>query len=239
MKWKTAISTKKDGEVSIRGTALSELIETHTFPEAAFLLMRGSMPNEKETAMFNALLVSCVEHGVEPPSAFVARSVASTGNDVNTSIAAGVLAISEHHGGAGEKAAEVLQSNTSAEEIVSNALKNNTRISGFGHPLYKDSDPRAEQLFKKAHKLGVSGGYCEKIQSIQSELEKQSGKKLPINIDGAHAAILSDMGFDWRLVKSFFILGRLPGIIAHVHEEMINEKPYRRINPSDVEYTGT
>jgi citrate synthase len=63
-------------------------------------------------------------------------------------------------------------------------------------------------------------------------------KTLPINVDGAIAAIISDMGFDWRLGKAFFVMGRVAGMIAHVYEEMTTQKPMRRMCVQETEYDG-
>ena len=73
MKWNTAISAHKNGELYVRGEALASLMQKHTFPEAAFLLFGNRLPNKDELTLFNMILVSCIEHGVEAPSAFSAR----------------------------------------------------------------------------------------------------------------------------------------------------------------------
>ncbi len=132
----------------------------------------------------------------------------------------------------------MLQSDKTPAQIVSDALAKKERISGYGHKIYKDVDPRAAAIFAKAKKLKFHGKYVGRAITIQKELEKQSGKKLALNIDAAIAAVISELGFDWRLGKAFFALGRLPGIIAHAYEEMTNEKPYRRFEESDVIYIG-
>ena len=238
MKWRTGISRYKDGKLYVRGLSLEELIQKHTFVEVIFLLLKGNLPNEKEAKIFDAILVASAEHGVEAPSAFVARTAASTGNPFNVALAAGILTIGEWHGGAVERAAEMLQSDKSPEEIVAGVLEKKGKLPGYGHKIYKDKDPRTETIFAKAKELGLSQTNIQKAIAIQREFEKQSGKKLPINIDGAIAVIISELGFDWRLGKAIFILGRLPGMIAHVHEEIVNEKPYRRLDENDVEYTG-
>jgi citryl-CoA lyase len=75
-------------------------------------------------------------------------------------------------------------------------------------------------------------------KAIEKELEKQTGKKLPINVDGAIAAISSDMGFDWRLGKAFFLLGRVAGLTAHVYEEQTEQKPMRKMFTVECEYDG-
>lgn len=196
------------------------------------------MPSEKETKMLDAILVATAEHGVQAPSTFVTRAAASTGNPINSALAAGILTVGEWHGGAVEKAAQMLQSKKSAEEIVTDAIKNKEKLAGYGHKVYKDEDPRTVAIFAKAKELNFSQKYIDKAVAIQQEFEKQSGKKLPINIDGAIAAVVSELGFDWRLGKAVFALGRMPGMIAHAHEEIINEKPYRRLEDEDVEYTG-
>ena len=60
-----------------------------------------------------------------------------------------------------------------------------------------------------------------------------------INVDGAIAGVVSDMGFDYRLGKGFFIIGRVVGLVAHIFEEIVREKPFRRIAEEEIEYDGT
>lgn len=237
-KWRTKISRHKDGRFYVRGLSLEELIQKHTFTEVIFLLLRGNLPSEKEAKMLDAILVATAEHGVQAPSTFVTRAAVSTGNPMNAALAAGILTVGEWHGGAVEKCAQMLQSEKSAEEIVADVVKSKEKLAGYGHKVYKDEDPRTAAIFNKAKELGLPQKYIDKAVAIQQEFEKQSGKKLPINIDGAIAAITSELGFDWRLGKAVFALGRMPGMIAHAHEEIVNEKPYRRLEDNDVEYTG-
>lgn len=237
MRWRTAISTKKDGELYIRGLSLTKLLKKHSFVDGAFLLLAERLPKKNERELFDAILLACVEHGVEAPSAFVPRVVASTGNSMNAALAGGMLAIGDWHGGAVEQCAKILQSDVSAEGIVSYALTTRERIPGYGHKVYKDKDPRAEFILSKAKRLKLSGKYCEKVVTIRKLLAK-GGKKLPLNIDGAIAAAMSELGMDWRLGKAIFMLGRIPGMVAHAREEMVREKPYRRFEAEDVDYDG-
>lgn len=238
MKWHTAISTQKNGELYIRGRSLAGLIEKHSFTEAIFLLLKGSMPNEKERAMLDVILVAMCEHSIATPSAFVARAAISTGNPFNAALAAGILAIGDYHGGAIERCAQLLQSGKDAHTIVENVLKNSGRMPGYGHKLYKDEDPRTQIIIKKARELDFYGKYITVALKIENELHSQTDKKLPLNIDGAVAAIMSELNIDWRLGKALFCLGRLPGLIAHTYEELTREKPYRRLEESDIEYDG-
>lgn len=236
MKWKTRISKHENGELFVYGRPLLELVEGATFTQSVFLMLRGKMPTEHETQMLDAMLVSTIEHGIAAPSAFVPRVVASTGNSVNAALAAGVLSIGDFHGGAIEACAKYLQSSDDAQTILEGLQAKKAVMPGLGHKLYKDVDPRAEALFEKANELGLSGLPTQKLRAIQEQIREKIGKSLPINIDGAIAAIMSELGFDYRLGKALFVLGRMPGMIAHTIEEMTYEKPYRRLDDEDVEY---
>lgn len=239
MKWITKISTHKDGTLYVRGKALPKVIGTLSFSKMIFFLLKGKLPKVTETKLLDAILVSCIEHGVEAPSAYVPRVIISTGNHINVALAGGLLAIGDYHGGAIEKAAMYLQSTKSAKEIVKESLLKKERIAGLGHKIYKTVDPRSEALFRHAKKLKLSGKFIKKAQDIVKEFKKQNGKKLVLNIDMAVAACMSELGFDYKLGKAIFCLGRLPGMIAHTYEEMTEEKPYRRFEESDVVYKGS
>ena len=239
MKWSTAVSIHKEGKLYVRGQELNKLIGKASFSEMIFFILKGKMPKENERKLLDAILVSSLEHGVEVPSAYVPRVIVSTGNQMNTALAGGLLAIGDYHGGAIEKSAMNLQSKQSAKAIVKEAISNKERIAGLGHKIYKETDPRSEVLFKYAKTLKLRGKFFDKAQEIAREFEKQSGKKLVLNVDMAMAAAISELGFDYRLGKAFFCLGRLPGMIAHTYEELTEEKPYRRFEEGDVIYRGS
>jgi len=238
MKWKTEISTHKDGELYIRGQKLADLVAENTFTEVVYLLLRGKMPSNAERQMLDAMLVSIVEHSVAVPTAFVPRTVVSTGNNLHTAVAAGVLAVGDNHGGALENSMRAMQSDVAPKDFVADALARKERIAGYGHKIYKDEDPRATALFSKAVTLGLPSTYRDRAVEIGKELREQSGKKLPLNVDGAMAAILTELGFDPELGKAFFAFGRMPGMIAHAREEQKSGESFRRFTDEDVEFTG-
>src|SRR3989344_5603974 len=157
MKWITKISTHKEGALYVRGKKLTKLMSTLSFSEMIFFILKNKLPKANETKLLDAILVSCIEHGVEVPSAYVPRVIISTGNHINAALAGGLLAIGDFHGGAIEKAAKYLQNNKNAKEIVRESLLKKERIAGLGHKIYKDIDPRSEALFKCAKKLKLSG----------------------------------------------------------------------------------
>lgn len=237
-KWKTSIAGIVDGEAHIHGYKMTDLIDKVNFTEAIWLELKGELPTEKERAMLDSILISTIDNGMGPPSVTNARNSASAGNPMQAAVAAGVLGIGESHGGAIEECARLLQMGMSADKLIEKVLSSGDRIPGFGHKIYKTQDPRATQIFNKAKELGFYGEHCELVKEVEAKLEELKGKKIVINVDGAIAAVISDMGFDFRLGKGFFIIGRVVGLIAHIFEEWVREKPFRRISEEEIEYDG-
>ncbi len=243
--WKTAISEIKKGEIRVRGYDIAELMEKLTFSQVVFLILKGELPNPKESKMMEAILVSSIDHGATPPSSLASRTVVSGGNPLNAAVAGGVLTIGDSHGGAIEQCARIFQElankgedfDSLADGLVNDYSSRKKRIPGYGHRLH-ETDPRTVELFKLAKELGFSGNHLKLAKIIEKKLEEISGKKLPLNVDGAIAAVISDMGFDWRIGKGFFIISRVPGLIAHAYEELTREKPMRQLGNTDFEYDG-
>ena len=243
-KWRTAITQHVGHETYIRGYRLLDMVGNLSFAQAIYLILKGELPNDKESKMMEAMLVSVIDHGTAPPSAIAARAVGSGGNSLNVGVAAGVLAFGSAHGGALEDAMKFIQegvkSGKAVEEIVREYLESKKPIPGYGHRYYKEFDPRTKRLMDIAKDLGFYGPHCKFAEDVADEIESQKGKRLVLNVDGAIAAIASEMGFDWRLGKGFFIIGRVPGLVAHVYEELTMEKPFskRLDEEKEVEYIG-
>jgi citrate synthase len=163
-------------------------------------------------------------------------------------VAAGVLSINRFHGGAiydcmgilieglqrAEQAGKSLDS--AAGDLASEYKEAKKRIAGLGHRIHTN-DPRTIKLFSTAEELGVAGDGVKMITAIQKAIAK-SGKDLPINVDGAIAALLVDLDMPRELANAFFIMARVPGLVAHVYEEQTGQRPMRRIHPTDHEYDG-
>jgi citrate synthase len=245
--WKTGISKIKPNEIVTRGHRQEDLIGNVPFSSVFFLLLKSRLPDKKEAKMIDALITSSIDHGVTPPSTHAARIVASAGVPLPSAVAAGMLAIGDVHGGAIEDGARVLQEwvtmmlekkwshEETATHLLAQLKKDNKRMPGFGHRIHKQ-DPRTERLFGLAQELGFDREHIKLSRALEKEFSMK--KTLPINVDGAIAAIISDMGFDWRLGKAFFVMGRVAGMIAHVYEEMTTQKPMRRMCVQETEYDG-
>ncbi len=243
--WKTSISSATDKETIIRGHKLENLIANHSFTEVIFLTLKGHMPSPAEEAMCNAIFVSAIDHGMAPPSTQSTRLVLSGGNSLHVGVAAGILAFGDHHAGAVQGAAHLLQTKfhpdkdliETASSVIDEYQKNGAKIPGLGHKIYT-TDPRTEILFQIAERLGMNGYFLEAAKALERSFEKHKGKKLCLNVDGAIASLISTMGFPWQSAKAFFIISRTVGLCAHGIEELMYEKPFRRLSDDDIEYTG-
>jgi citrate synthase len=247
--WPTAITRVEPNKVLLRGYRIDELMGNISFSEAIFLAFANRLPSKTETQMIEAILVSSVDHGATPPSCQAARTVAMTGSPLNAAVAAGVLAISTHHGGAIENCMRMLTETVErwkpsgetlekfAEGIIREYRENNKRLPGFGHRFHT-LDPRTVKLFAIATNLDAAGDHIQMASALEKAMERVSGKKLPVNVDGAIAAALCDLGMPPELGNAFFMIARLPGLVAHVWEEKTRMRPMRRYNPYQYEYDG-
>ncbi len=241
--WSTSISNVGTNEVRIRGYSVLDLMERASFGDVVFLLMTGELPRRGEGRIVEAILVAAADHSLAAPSTDAARIVASCGVPLPSAVAAGILALGDHHGGAAEQCAEIfLRADLadlpgSASRLVREVLPQGRRFPGYGHPVHS-KDPRAQKLFEMATSMGLRGPYSELAQLIEGELRLQSGRELAINIDGAIAALMLDMGIDWRFGKAFYVIARSAGLCAHVFEEQTRERPFRSLPPEKIGYKG-
>jgi citryl-CoA lyase len=247
--WKTAITKVEPNKIALRGYPIDQLMGRITFSQAIYLALKGEMPGENVGRMIDAILVSSVDHGATPPSVLTARTVASTGAPLASAVAAGVLAISRLHGGAIEEGmeqmlavarradAEKINDEEAAARIAGEAKEKKKRLSGYGHRIHTD-DPRSKRLLGMARDLGLAGRHVRIAGLLEDKLAASTGRRLPLNVDGAIAAVLCDLGFPTSVGNAFFIMSRVAGMVAHIEEERAREKPMRRIHPSDQEYDG-
>lgn len=238
MEWTTSISDVRDNKEILRGHNLDDLIGKLNFTQAIFLTLTGNLPTEPQEKMVNALLVASIDHGIGTPSAMNARVAASTGVAMNDAVAAGMLAMGKKHGtgplaDAAKFFAQNLEQNT--DELVKTLKEQKIRIPGYGHAILVD-DPRANKLIALAKEYGVAGKHVEFAEKIFMSLNAVSSKKLPLNVDGAAAAIILDLGLDAELAPGFFLISRTPGLVAHVHEETIQETKMRRLAQDEYSY---
>ena len=251
-RWQSSLTEIEPNKILIRGYPLDEMMGRLGFAEAVYLLLMGELPTPAIGRMLNAVLVSSIDHGVTPPSTLAARNVATSGAPLKDCVASGILAFGPHHGGDIEscmrfldggltqmRAGKTLQQ--AAESIVGECVRTSEVPPGFGHRFHT-RDPRAARLFQMALELEVEGEHVRLIRVTERVLEVHAaafGRPLPVNVDGAIAAICADLGFAYELGNAIFLISRLPGLIAHAHEERTRQAPMRQIDPTDHAYDGS
>ena len=252
-RWSTALTAIAPNSVMVRGYHLDELMGRLSFPDAVYLLLMGELPTRTIGRMLDAILVSVIDHGVTPPSTLAARNVAASGAPLKDAVATGILGFGPYHGGDIESCMRFLDQGLSmvrsgwtwpnaAQKLVDDWAQSSTAPPpGFGHRLHTQ-DPRAPRLFQLAMELELEGEHVRMLRALERALtERQAhfGRLLPANVDGAIAAISADLGFSYELGNAIFLISRLPGLIAHAHEERMRQEPMRRIDPKDHVYDGS
>lgn len=239
MKFQTKLTKVDNNQEIIRGQNLEKLMVENTFAQNIFFLLTGKKLSEKESKMFEAILSSVIDHGPATASALTARISASAKNPLHASVAAGLLGLGEKHGVVISQAMEFFYKHTEEKDLLGllKTMKENKQyVLGFGHKFFTDSDPRSLKLFEIAKENGVFGTHCELALEIEKNLNEISSKKLPLNADGAIAAILCDMGLESSVGNGIFIIARVPGLVAQVLEEVGDDVGIRRLEDGEVEY---
>src|SRR5438874_249114 len=246
--WNTAITRVEPNKVAVRGYNIAELMGQVSFGSAVYLILTRELPSPAVARLMDAILVSSIDHGATPPSALAARTVASTGATLSAAVAAGIMSINRHHGGAIEDCARQLKAiadrsvceSISMDEAATRTLATmreaGERMPGFGHRLHT-KDPRTVRLFELAREAAVDGVHMQAARAVEKAFA-DAKKSLPINVDGAIGAILADTGMNPAAFNGIFMIARTPGLIAHVIEEQTREKPMRRIDPVNHGYDG-
>ncbi len=249
--WHSAITRIEPNKILIRGYPVDELMGRLSFGEAIYLILRGELPTPAIGRLFSAVLTSSIDHGVTPPSTLAARNAATTRAPLRACVAAGMLAFGQYHGGDIEPCMQFLQEglslvrqgaadNEAAAEILRPYFAAGNRPPGFGHRIHTH-DPRAARLFQMAHQLELDGEYVHMMLAVERAIAGRpefGDRPMPINVDGAIAAVCADLGFEPEIGNALFIIARLPGLIAHVYEERVREKPLRQIDPKEQVYDG-
>ena len=245
--WRTGIVDSRDGHIRIRGYDVPSLMTGRTFTDTIYLLHQNRLPTPTERALLDAILTGVADHGSGAPSCAAAR-LAASGNrqSVSAAVAAGILAVGDDHGGAGSGCmemiaagvarakAESLPLDEAARLMAIEARASGQRLAGFGHRVHR-TDPRTGILFDLARRGGVAGDGIAFIEAMERAVAVVV-KPLPINVDGALAAVLHDMGFTAVFGRLVFIIGRVAGLTAEVSEELSRERPMRIRIP--IEYDG-
>jgi citrate synthase len=186
--------------IVVRGKDLPNEILGHlNLGDMAFLELTGRAPDAKQSKLFNAMVVTLVEHGVTP-SAMVARLTY-------------LGALGSVFVGSMEGVARILADAVEKGKDAKTVLAENKRMPGLGHPIHKPIDPRSVRLFEIARQTGFYGKYCQLMEAIARE------RNITLNATGAIGALACELGLDWKIVKGLGVMARAVGLVGHLLEE--------------------
>jgi citrate synthase len=220
--------------ITVRGYDLSnDLLGKIDLGGMAFLEITGRMPNAREAEVFNALLVTLVEHGLTPQAISTRMVHLAAPEALQAAVAAGLLGVGSVFAGGAEQVARILQTALKdkddgtdlgpiADEIVADHARRKVPVSGIGHTMHKQGDPRTPVLFAIAERNGFRGRYVALMEAIGDAAQRRLGRSLPVNATGAMGAILSELGFPWQLCRGVAVIARSIGLVGHIAEEMRN-----------------
>lgn len=245
--WPTSVTDIEGDRIAIRGYPIEELMGRVSLSEAIGLIFLGEVPDKSVASLLDAILVASLDHGTTSPSALVSRLAASTGAEVGHAAASGLLAINQYHGGALALCMAVLQDvvdrheagdtlQEAARKLVADWRARGERIPGFGHRVH-GVDPRVARLFDIADELGFRTIYQDAARAIEQALN-DSNKRIPMNLDGAIAAIFCGTAIPVGLANSIFMVARYVGLNAQAYEEKTRMRPMRKIRPDLYRYDG-
>jgi citrate synthase len=230
----TRISEPSPERVEVRGRDLcGDLMGRVTFTEYFHLLLTGEEPTEEQRFFLDLLLVSIAEHGMMPTNVAARMTLAADPGSLQGAVAAGILGAGTVVLGAADDCARLLArlqadvdagtapvaAATAAARAIHAA---GGRLPGFGHPLHRPLDPRAERILELADERGASGPHVLLARSLRVAAAETWGKPLTMNVSMPIAAVLLDLGFPTTSVKSIPILARTASLLAHLAEEQEN-----------------
>lgn len=221
--------------INVRGLDLpNEVLGHMNLGEFAFLQLTGHRPTAQEAAVFNAVVITLVEHGLTPSAIAARMTYMGAPESLQAAVAAGLCGLGTVFVGSMEGAAKMLYAALPpdaederdlaavARETVADFRKRKAIVPGLGHPVHKPIDPRTPRLFEIAQENGFSGRYIALMKLIEKEAEAASGRELPINATGALGAICCEMGFPATIVRGFGVMARAIGLVGHILEESKN-----------------
>ena len=225
------ISQAYPDRVEVRGRDLSgDLMGRLSFTEYFHLLLCGREPTEEQRFFLDLLLVAIAEHGMMPTNVAARMTLAADPGSLQGAVAAGILGCGPVILGTSESCAQLLERAQEqvasggapaavAEDAVRAIHASGDKLPGFGHPVHRPLDPRAERILELADERGVSGSHVQFAQALRGAVVEVWGKPLTMNVSMPIAAVMLDLGFPSAAVKAVPILARTAGLLAHLAEE--------------------
>src|SRR3954465_14848083 len=227
----THISRAYPDRVEVRGKSLTDdLMGKVSFTSYFHLLLTGREPNEDELFFLALLLVAIAEHGMMPTNVAARMTLAADPASLQGAVAAGILGCGPVILGTSELCAQLLDEGRARVDAGGTAasvgadMAPETRaaggkLPGFGPPVHRPLDPRAERILELADARGVSGPNVALARALRDGAAEAWGRPLTMNVAMPIAAVMLDLGFPPAAVKAIPILARTAGLLAHLAEE--------------------
>jgi citrate synthase len=221
------ISQAHPDRVEVRGRDLTrELMGSLSFTEYFHLLLTGDEPTGDQRFFLDLLLVAIAEHGMMPTNVAARMTLDADPGSLQGAVAAGILGAGPVILGTADECARLLErgvnESTPAREIAKEVHDAGGKLPGFGHPLHRPLDPRAERVLELADERGASGPHVELARQLRDAVADVWGKPLTMNVSMPIAAVMLDLGFPAGAVKAVPILARTASLLAHLAEEQEN-----------------
>jgi citrate synthase len=224
----THISRAHPDRVEVRGRDLAgDLMGKVSFTEYFHLLLTGDEPTDDQRFFLDTLLVAIAEHGLMPTNVAARMTLAADPGSLQGAVAAGILGCGPVLLGTAQECARLLEETHAADGDPAAATAQRARavrdaggrLPGFGHPVHRPLDPRAERILELADARGVSGPYVALARCFGDAAAAAWGRPLTMNVSMPIAAVLLDLGFPATVVKAVPILARTASLLAHLAEE--------------------
>jgi len=218
----TRIAQAYPDRVEVRGRDLTaDVMGRLGFVEYFHLLLTGEEPTDDQRFFLDLLLVSIAEHGMMPTNVAARMTLAADPGSLQGAVAAGILGAGPVVLGTAGECARLLEEarGDGALAVARRRLAAGERLPGFGHPVHRPVDPRAERILELADARGVSGPNVALARELRDAAAEVWGKPLPMNVSMPIAAVLLDLGFSPKVVKAVPVLARTASILAHLAEE--------------------
>jgi citrate synthase len=217
---KTHIAKASAEHVDVRGRDLvGDVMGRLTFTEYFHLLLTGDEPTEQQRFFLDLVLVAIAEHGLMPSNVAARMTLAADPAALQGAVAAGLLGAGPVILGTSGECARLLEADDEPLELARSIHEAGGKVPGFGHPVHRPVDPRAERILALADEHGVSGRNVARARALRDAVAELWDKPLPLNVAMAIAAVLLDLGYTADAVKAVPILARTAGLLAHLAEE--------------------
>jgi len=216
------ISQAHADRVEVRGRDLTgDLMGRLSFTEYFHLLLTGDEATEEQRFFLDLLLVAIAEHGMMPTNVAARMTLSADPDSLHGAVAAGILGCGPVILGTAEACARLLERARDREpgELAREIRANGGKLPGFGHPVHKPLDPRAERILELADERGVAGEHAALARAFRDAAAEAWGRPLTMNVSMPIAAVMLDLGFPVATVKAVPILARTAGLLAHLAEE--------------------